>query len=98
MPVKVEVKAQNDPIVKGKRELTAQNVLQKFGNELPELKLLAFFDDEDPDYLRQNLGPANRGFYGPIKTSTPWPPRMADRIFVFDESLSSRLKQVFDHG
>lgn len=99
MAVTIKVKSQHDAAVKARRELAAQRVLQTFGDDLPDLKLLAFFDDEDPFDLRQGLGPANRGFYGPVKSMRPWPARMAETIFVFDhESPQRRTKRVFDHG
>jgi hypothetical protein len=99
MPVTVEVKALRDAATKAARELTAQRVLREFAAELPDLRLLAFLDDEDPDQLRRELGPANRGFYGPIKAEREWPARMAAMIFVFvDEIPRWRTSRVFDHG
>jgi len=99
MAVRVEVKAQHDPVMKECRELAAQRVLQEFASELPGLKLLAFFDDEDPHDLKRDLGLANRGFDGPIKAEKGWPLRMAEIIFEFvDEVPPWRTKRVFDHG
>jgi len=37
----------NDPAVKVQRELAAEQVMEEFDGKLPDLKLLAFFDDED---------------------------------------------------
>jgi hypothetical protein len=102
MAVKVEVKAL-DVAVKMRRELAAQRVLQKFGSGLPDLELLAFFDDDNNDVIKQNYGFANLGYYRPIKESRPtkawrpWPPRMNSLIFV-DGSPSEEPRRVFDHG
>ena len=64
MAVIVEVKSHN-PTVKEQLEALARRVRDEFATDLPDLKLLAFFDD-----LPWTLGPENRGFYTPIDKNT----------------------------
>ena len=59
MAIKVEVKS-GDFAVKSKREQTAQNVVGQFGYQLPDLKLLCFFDDVDCDAVKKFIGAAER--------------------------------------
>jgi hypothetical protein len=100
MAVTIEVKS-HDPVVKARRDAAAQRVLREFGDGLPDLKLLAFLDDQDWDDLKRNLGLANRGGYAQIKGNTPtedWPPRMTSLIFVpVDDSSPWPTRRVFDH-
>jgi hypothetical protein len=100
MAATVEVRS-HDPVVKARRVAAAQRVLREFGDGLPDLKLLAFLDDENWDDLKRNLGPANRGGYTPIKVDTPtedWPPRVANLIFVpADDSSPWLTRRVFEH-
>ena len=98
MAVAVEVKAHYDSIVKAKRERLTQRVLQAFSTKLPDLKRLAFFDDEDSLWLKHEFGAANRGCFAPVKGSRPseiWPPAMADLLFV-DVDDCWLLKRAFD--
>lgn len=99
MPVTVHVKS-NDLVVRAKREEAARLVLGQFGDRLPELKLLAFLDDEDWHDFRRQFGPANRGLYRPIKygafANPSWPPYVVELILV-DDPASWNLKQAFDH-
>jgi hypothetical protein len=101
MAVKVEVRAP-DPVVKARREAAAQRVMQAFEGKLPNLKLLAFFDDEDQADFRRKQGLANRGLYRPIKEDGPigaWPLRMTELIFVLvDEPPGWCTRRVYDHG
>jgi hypothetical protein len=64
--------------------------------------LLAFLDDGDDPDSRRDLGPANRGFHGPIKESRPteaWPLGMTNLIFVpVDGSPFGRSRRLFDNG
>ncbi len=65
----VKVKS-NDAVTKLEREATAQQVLAHFGNQLPDLRLLCFIDNDDWQPFRDYAGEANRGFYTPVKKST----------------------------
>jgi hypothetical protein len=85
MPPKIEVKSHDDA-VKASREAVAQRVVDEFGNGLPDLRLLAFFDDEDWKSFKDHAGKENRGFYTPIKEGTfqcpIWPDYVMQCIFV----------------
>src|SRR5260370_10622927 len=99
MTVTVNVKSY-DAVVKAKREVAAQRVVQEFGSRLPNLRLLAFLDDEDWHELKLEYGTASRGYYWPIKENRPkepWPLYMTNFIFV-DRSPSGEWRRVFDHG
>jgi hypothetical protein len=65
MPVTIRVKSRNSA-VRTQREGTAQRVLDQFGDRIPNYPMLAFFDDEDCEWLKEEHGIANRGFYTPI--------------------------------
>ena len=52
---------------KAHREAVAQRVIDHFGSELPDLRLLCFFDHNDWQALKDVKGKANRGLAGPIK-------------------------------
>jgi hypothetical protein len=96
--LKVEVKSWDDA-VRVKRQATAQRVVNEFGDRLPNLRLLAFFDDEDWSYFRYELGPSNRGLYTPIKPNVQWgtwPYYVKECILVSDPS-TLRLRQEIDH-
>jgi hypothetical protein len=102
MSVKIEVKSCDDG-AKVRRRAVAQSVLDVFGNGLPDLKLLAFFDDKDWQPFKDHWGKENRGFYRPIKEgifqSPIWPSDAMQCIFVDDDDPSSSLplKQDVDH-
>jgi hypothetical protein len=97
--LKIEVKSY-DGAVKANRQAAAQRVVDEFGNGLPDLRLLAFFDDEDWNYFRDELGASNRGLYTPIKSGNfqweIWPHYVKECILVDDPS-SFLLKQDVDH-
>lgn len=99
MPLKIEVKSYDDA-VKVTRETAAQRVVDEFGNSLPDLRLLAFFDDEDWTPFKKGFGQSNRGLYIPIKAGnfewSTWPDYVKSCILVDDPS-SLLLKQDFDH-
>ena len=101
MTVTLEVKS-HDSDVKAARHAATRCVLEEFGSGLPDLKLLAFLDDEDWSDLRQQYGPANRGCYAPINGNRPtdeWPPRMTSLIFVpVDDFSPWPTRRVFDHA
>jgi hypothetical protein len=60
--VAVTIEMMSDEAVeKLKRKEAAERVLQEFNGKLPDLKLLAFFDDRDDPDVRRDNGPANRG-------------------------------------
>jgi hypothetical protein len=88
-------------VMKARREAAAQRVLAEFGNRLPDLKLLCFFDDQDSDEFKKCFGQANRGFYAAIEHREPcwldWPDRVTDCILVDDTSSPYWKKRVFDH-
>jgi hypothetical protein len=98
VPVKLEVKS-CDKAVKLNHQAAAQRVLDEFGNSLPDLRLLAFFDDEDCSYFRQEFGANNRGLYTPIKTGFQWEvwPQYVKECILVDDPSSSLLKQDVDH-
>jgi hypothetical protein len=62
MPPTLTVKSA-DAAIKCQREEAAQAVQAHFGNRLPEVRLLCFFDDEDWSYIKTDAGASNRGFY-----------------------------------
>ena len=100
MAATIEVKSY-DPLEKAKREALAQRVVQEFGSELADLKLLAFFDNGDDSILRQELGLSNRGFYAPVKRNNRklWPPEMA--LLIFPSVYGVPWEQTmpgFEHG
>ncbi len=97
VPTTIEIKS-DDPNVRTALSAAARRVLNQFGNSLPDLRLLCFFDDEDWQPFKDEMGPATRGFYAPIK-ETPfacWPGYITKRIFVDDPS-SYPPKRAFDH-
>ena len=99
MSLKIEVKSYHDA-AKAKRQAAAQRVVDEFGTELPDLRLLAFLDDEDWNYFRDQVGAGNRGLYTPIKSGNfrwdIWPHHVKKCMFVGDLS-SLPLKQDVDH-
>jgi hypothetical protein len=84
--------------VKASREAAAERVRQAFSSELPDLKLLAYFDDRDVPDIKQKLGLTNRGIYFRIKDERPFrlPNHMGDLIFVRDP-ISMESRDAFDH-
>ena len=91
MPVKLEVKSED-------ARAQAQRVLDYFGSNLPPSRLLCFLDDDDPPFLKQVFGIANRGVYGHIGDNTPmdiWPDYVTRCIFV-DDGISLLYPRVID--
>lgn len=75
MPVTIEVKAREESISAARRA-SAKRVLDATQFErLPDLKLLAFFDDDDADCFKQAYGPDNRGvfFFDATVGTQGWP-------------------------
>jgi len=98
MPPTVKVKTP-DLVVKKEREEIAQLVLDEFGDLLPECRLLCFFDDEDCQEFKKDLGEGNRAFHRPISDKSPfagWPEYITECIFVDDPS-SFWYMRLFDH-
>ena len=98
MSLRIEVKSWDDD-VRVKRQATAQRVVSEFGDRLPNLRLLVFFDDEDWSYFRYELGPSNKGLYTPIKSNFQWgtwPHYVKEHILVSDPS-TLRPRQEVDH-
>jgi hypothetical protein len=97
MPPTVKVKTP-DLLVKKQREEIAQRVLDQFDDSLPDCRLLCFFDDEDCQEFKVQLGDGSRAFHRVISDSTAfagWPEYITDYIFVDDPSSFWR-KRVFD--
>ena len=70
MRPKVVVKSKGDA-VKSRREAIAERVIAAFGQQLPDLRLLCFFDDVDVEALKN--GNATRGLYAPAQSDI-WHP------------------------
>ncbi len=98
MPVRIEVKT-HDAAVKAERSDLAQRVLSQPAFQTPiDLRLLAFFDDEDAKCFKDKYGPENRGFFCPQTQGTPWrrsdlikenvPNYIVDLLFIPDTSPS----------
>jgi hypothetical protein len=85
----------NDVAVSARRDTKAQSVITHFGNQIPDFRLLCFFDDGDWQPFKDEYGAANRGFYAPL-TESPlpnWPDYVRRHIFV----PMSAPKRAFDH-
>jgi hypothetical protein len=97
MSVTIEVKS-DDGIVKVERERAAYRVLDEFGDQLPDLNLLAFFDDCDWESFKRNNGRDNRGLYAPLKPNTfvDWPAHVAKHLYVTDPT-TLKSKRIFGH-
>lgn len=97
MPPTVKVKS-DDATTKAGRKAAAERVIGHFGNRLPKDRLLCFFDDEDWQAFKEEVGKANRGFYKPIREDDHgrWGTYAPDYII---DCLFSRTKAqpVFDH-
>jgi hypothetical protein len=96
MPPTVKVKA-SDSLVKREREEIAQRVLAQFGDSLADCRLLCFFDDEDWQQFKLDMGEDNRAFHTIISDSTRftgWPKYITDYILVGPSSFFR--KRVFD--
>jgi|HubBroStandDraft_6_1064221.scaffolds.fasta_scaffold292232_1 hypothetical protein len=97
MTISIEVKS-SQVQARTSRERTAKRVLAEFHSGLPE-RLLCFLDDQNWPTFKKVIGPANRGFYAPVKEDefwTIWPEYLKDCVLVEDPS-SRLLKRAFDH-
>jgi hypothetical protein len=102
MAVTVEVKS-HDTAVKERREGLTRSVLAEFGEKLPELRLLAFFDDCDWAEIKSSwgVGSDNRGFYTAIKENTfhgtlTWPWQLTNKVFG-NNHWTPDDERFFDH-
>jgi hypothetical protein len=97
VPPTIKVKSA-DEVVRKQRESTAERVVVHFGNSLPALPLLCFFDDEDWQALKVEEGVANRGFYSPIRPGGLWwPPDYLAECFFVDGRLAFE-HLIYLHG
>ena len=92
MPLSVKVKSDDVP-TKARRKEAADRVIDRFGNQLPDLRLLCFFDDEDCTYLNQEWGEAFRGVYLSVLSGSFW---RSLPHYVRDECFSDQLTSLFD--
>lgn len=91
MPPTVAVKT-SDTVIGIQRQEAAQRVIAHFGDSLPDLRLLCFFDDEDWLALRGYGMAANRGGYFSDPFWRNMPHYIRDRALVdghiaFDELI-----------
>jgi hypothetical protein len=94
-----------DAAVRALREIAAERVLAKFGDQIAKSDVLCFLDDRDWKPFKDRFGTANRGFYGPL-TEAPlpgWPDYLRALIFIHDtpQPLSRQLAFqdiVYLHG
>ncbi len=85
MAVTIEVKAREQN-VRLERHALAQRVLDEF-EQFPDLKLLAFFDDEDALFFRSRWGPANRAMFADAGAPTfEWPEYLTKLMYVYRSS------------
>jgi hypothetical protein len=97
MPATIKVKSPHDTARK-QRESSAERVVAHFGNSLPALRLLCFFDDEDWRTLKDEEGAANRGFYSPIRPGGLWwPPNYLAECLVVEGQLAFE-HLIYLHG
>jgi hypothetical protein len=61
-------------------ELASQRVLEHF--QLPTLRLLCFFDDQDPPCFAQRFGAKYRGFHTPVRGSGFMPDYLSRHFFM----------------
>jgi hypothetical protein len=89
-----------DSVVRAEWETAARRVLSQFGNQLPDLRLLCFLDNEEWQPFREYVGEANRGFYTPLKESTfawpVWSDYILGHVFM-DEPSCFPVRRAFDH-
>lgn len=73
-----------------KLEALANRVLAHFGDSLPHLTLLCYFDSEDWLFLKTLVGDANRGLFTPTRKDSLWPqwecwpPYLQQSVMVVD--------------
>ncbi len=103
MPVKIDVKT-CDAAIKDERKKLAERVLKVSAFQPPiDMRLLAFFDDEDAVFFKQIFGQDNRGVFFPTKdtSETPWrrdnlisegcPKYLVDLLFSQDTSPATNI-------
>jgi hypothetical protein len=108
MPVKIEVKTR-DAAIKEKRKKLAKRVSNVSAFQpLIDMRLLAFFDDEDAVFFKQIFGSENRGLFSPTadKSWVPWrrdklisegcPKYLVDLLFMqdMDPSINSCDREI----
>lgn len=82
MPIVVEVK-HPDLREKLARQADALRVIGRLGSLPAGLRLLAFFDDTDAAFFRNELGEQNRGFFKPLRGQTgAWPQYLKDHLLA----------------
>src|SRR5207302_3412723 len=92
----------NDAGVRAKREATARRVLEEFSTALPDLKLLAFLDDQDCFSFKQVIGQANRGLFSRAKPGNLapdpvyWPDYVLQNLETYDPPDSLWAQFEFD--
>ena len=62
----------DDVTAKARREAAAQRVIAHFDNQLPNTRLLCFFDDEDCEAVKEEVGEANRGLFMRVERVCLW--------------------------
>ncbi len=97
MPPTINVKSADEVV--GKQRVTlAERVVAHFGKTLPDYHLLCFFDDEDWQALKDEAGPANRGFYSPVSLGSLWlPPDYLAECLIVDSQLAFE-HLIYLHG
>jgi hypothetical protein len=102
MSILVKVKS-HDPAVAQERREIAESVIREFGDGVPDLRLLAFFDDQDCEALKREIGKANRGLYKPLKSGAGgingWYllPQYVQAAVFAAEPPSYSVRKVADH-
>lgn len=95
MPPAIKVKS-SDTAIRKDREEAAYRVIVRFGERLPDFRLLCFFDDEDWPVLRGRGMAANRGAYF---SNPPWvdtPPYIRGCALVEGQPAFDNL--IYLHG
>ncbi len=98
MPTKVIVKSW-DLSVKAKIEKRAQAVLNEFYDTLQsDRKLLCFFDDQDCQSFKEQIGQTNRGFFRTLTDGRPlgddWPNYLREVLHVRMGGCSYEFHEV----
>jgi hypothetical protein len=96
MSLSLHVKS-NDPAAEQVRREAAECVIREFGDELPDLRLLVFLDDEDCESLKSHFGRANRGFYTTLKGGWHLLPHYVQKSILVLEPPSWEVRKVADH-
>lgn len=98
MPVKLQIGSDSSTGVE-QREVLARRVLERFGGEIPGLRVLCFLDEEDWPFLREQY-PYSRGFFTPCCEYTfpewgCWPDYLQEAVTRVDPR-SFRVSFTFD--